>query len=376
MIYLDNAATTFPKPACMSSEIERCIRTYCGNPGRSGHILSMKAAEKIYECRQLVANLFNSSKPENVIFTLNTTHALNIAIKTLCKKGAHVLISNMEHNSVVRPVYSLSNQNEIYYHTFNVLQPPQEILYELESKRRSNTEMLIMTHASNICGMLFPIREIGEFCHRNNIIFIVDAAQSAGIADINIKQDHIDALCLPAHKGLYGPQGLGIVIFGDKTPTRTLIEGGNGTNSLSPDMGIELPESFEAGTLPTPLIAGLAASIKWLNSIGVKNINHHEKKLAAKLSEMLLSLPGSVIYGMKQPQTGIVLYNNKNVKLNAISDTLNKMNICTRSGFHCAPLAHKSLGTNSDGALRISFSFFNTNKDVDKLYTAIKRAVI
>ncbi len=372
MIYLDNAATSFPKPLCVPSEITRCIRTYCGNPGRSGHSMSIKAAEKIFDCRQLLADFFDASSPENVVFTLNTTHALNIAIKTLYKKGSHILISNMEHNSVLRPIASLEKKGEISYGIFNAMQPASFIIKELEQRKKANTDMLIMTHASNICGAVFPIREIGEFCKRNNITFIVDAAQSAGVEDISIKKCHIGALCAPAHKSMYGPQGLGFVIFGNRLPKRTIIEGGNGTNSLSFDMGTALPESFEGGTMPTPLIAGLYASASYIKRVGIEKISSHEKQLAAYLYDMLCSLPQCRLYGPKKIQNGIILFGSDKLSQNALSNALNEKGICTRSGFHCTPLAHNTLGTPHDGATRISFGYFNTQSDAEAVYKTVK----
>lgn len=371
MIYLDNAATTFPKPPCMTAEISRCIREYCGNPGRSGHILSLRASEKIYECRQALAELFGSDKPENIVFTLNTTYALNLAIKTLYKSGSHILISNMEHNSVLRPIFELQKRGEITYATFDVMQPEDKIIEQLEQLRRRNTDMLVMTHASNICGKLFPIEAVGKFCKAHGITFIVDAAQSAGIADIHVGRCEIGALCAPAHKGLYGPQGLGFVLFGNKQPVRTLIEGGNGINSLSPAMGLTLPESFEGGTMPTPLIAGLTESVNWLKKLGTDQINAHETALARRLRDKLMEIPGSQLYGPKEPETGIILYTNDHIPLNVLSSALDEKNICTRSGFHCAPLAHNTLHTAENGALRISFGYFNDRKDADEIAATI-----
>lgn len=372
MIYLDNAATTFPKPDCMEAELRRCIREYCGNPGRSGHILSTKAAEKIYACRTSLAEFFGSDKPENVVFTMNTTYALNMAIKMLYVPGMHVLISNMEHNSVLRPIAELAKRREISYSIFDATGTAENVLLNIRSKTRRNTGMVIMTHASNICGKVFPIREVGKYCKTSGLIFIVDAAQSAGILDIRICEWGINALCAPAHKGLYGPQGLGFVIFNEVTPVRTWIEGGNGINSLATEMGAVFPESYEGGTLPTPLIAGLNSSLAWLKETGIQAINAHEKRLAIHLAERLCTIPGSILYGPKIPQTGIVLYRNKHVPLNVLSSALDTKNICTRSGFHCAPLAHEALHTEADGALRISFGFFNTKEDIDCLYTVIK----
>ncbi len=372
MIYLDNAATTFPKPPCVAEEIKRCMNTYCGNPGRSGHYLSIKAAEKVFECRESLSSFFGSPYPENVVFTVNTTHALNVAIKSLYKPNTHILMSNMEHNSVLRPVHALKNKGEITYSFFNVMQSTANIIFELEKKIRNNTSMLIMTHASNICGRVFPIKEIGCFCRKHNITFVVDAAQSAGIAEINMEDCKIDALCVPAHKGLYGPQGLGFVIFGSKKPLRTIIEGGNGANSLSAEMGLDLPESFEAGTISTPLIAGLDASVKWVNKIGIQSICNHEIVLSNLLYERLSSIKGSIFYGAEKSESGILLYNNSKIPPDILSKTLDKKGICTRSGFHCTPLAHNTLETTKHGALRFSFSFFNTKKEIDEVYKTIK----
>lgn len=375
MIYLDNAATTFPKPQCMISEINRCISEYCGNAGRSGHYMSLKASEKIYECRETLANFFGTSKPENVVFTLNTTYALNIAIKSYFTHGMHVFISNMEHNSVLRPISALKRDGKIEYSIFNIMQPEKKIIEELEINKRPETGMLIMPHASNICGKTFPIKRIGEFCKKYNIIFIVDAAQSAGTNEIQIDNWNIDALCAPAHKGLYGPQGLGFVIFGQKPPKRTLIEGGNGTNSIYLDMGDQLPEMLESGTIPAPLIAGLDASVKWLKRIGISTVKQHETELATKLTEILFSIPGSIIYGPFTPETGIVLYDNQNTSLNQIAEKLNKKLICTRSGYHCAPLAHNTLNTGEFGALRFSFSYFNNKREIDDVYKTLKNDI-
>ena len=375
MIYLDNAATTFPKPPCVLEEMKKCIKEYCGNPGRSGHFMSIKAAEKIYECRETLASFFGSDKPENIVFTLNTTYALNLAINTLYEPSSHVLISNMEHNSVLRPIALLEKEGRCSFSTFNVYQSTENTISELERRKTNNTKMLVMTHASNICGKIFPIKEIGAFCKKHDIIFIVDAAQSAGIADINIKECHIDALCAPAHKGLYGPQGLGFVIFGNIMPKRNFIVGGNGINSLSFETGLGLPESFECGTMPTPQIAGLNASVKWIKNIGVDTISKHEIKLANMLFERLYTIKNSLIYGCNSLESGIILYKNKKITVDHLSTFLNSRNICTRSGFHCSALAHGTLGTGDDGALRISFGFFNTKRDVDGVFKAIKECV-
>lgn len=371
MIYLDNAATTFPKPDCVASEMTKCIREYCGNPGRSGHSLSLRASEKIYECRQTLAAFFGSDKPENVVFTLNTTYALNLAIKSLYMPKTHVLIGNMEHNSVYRPIFELQTRGEITYDTFNVMQSAEKILAELRAKVKGNTALLVMAHASNLCGKVFPIREIGAFCKKNGIRFIIDAAQSAGIVEIDMKRCFADALCAPAHKGLYGPQGLGFVIFGDTPPLRTLIEGGNGINSLSAAMDGALPERFEAGTMPTPAIAALDASVRFIRNEGVRKINAHETALSAELCRLLSRIPGSILHGTRRPETGIVLYENANLSVNRLAEGLSARDICVRGGFHCCPLGHATLRTGKEGAIRISMGYYNTVRDIDAIADAI-----
>ena len=241
MIYLDNAATTFPKPSSVTDEVIKCMTTYCGNPGRSGHTLSLAAAKKVFECRELAANMFGAADTDRVFFTPNTTYGINAVIKGLLRNGDHVIISDMEHNAVLRPIHKLANEGVIEYDVFKTLtgearQSPIRICANIAKLVKNNTKMVICTHSSNICSVVFPIKEIGDFCHRHGILFVIDGAQSAGLLDINVEDMNIDALCLPGHKGLYGPQGSGIVILGKTTTLNTLVEGGNGIDSLSPEM--------------------------------------------------------------------------------------------------------------------------------------------
>ena len=375
MIYLDNAATTFPKPKCVQEEIDRCISTYCGNPGRSGHRLSMLAAEEIYNCRAALANLF-SANPSRVVFTYNTTYALNLAIKSLYCPHSEILISDMEHNAVLRPVHQLFLHGEIKYRTFHPVRDADETIEELKKRISRSTKMIVCTHASNICGEVYPISAIGAFCKAHGISFIVDAAQSAGICNISMKGAGIDAVCVPAHKGLYGPQGLGFVIFGeDAKPMRTLVEGGTGSHSLQRTMGTELPDAFEAGTLSTPLIAGLHAAVNWLECTGIEEIAAHEIRLAKHIRDRLSKLNGSRFFGSPVQDSGVLLYINEDIPLSRLADALDMQDVCTRSGLHCAPLAHKTLGTPPSGALRISLGHFNTVNDCDALCECIENLI-
>ncbi len=371
MIYLDNAATTFPKPQCVSSEISNCIKKYCGNPGRSSHKLSIKSAEKIYEARQLIGELFNGDA-ENVIFTFNTTYALNIAIKSLIKPSTHILISDIEHNSVYRPIYKLTNEKICTFDIFNTSGTEEEIIQSIKDKLKYNTSMLVCTHVSNIGVRKLPLKEIGSLCKEKNITFIVDAAQSAGIYDIDIKAMNINALCFPAHKGLYGPQGVGAVLFNGVEPARGFVEGGTGINSKEPFMPDFLPEALEAGTLPTPSIAGWCEALKWLKQINITRIRLHEEELYNICKSILQENNKIKLYLMNEYSGNTLLFNILNKSSSTVATLLNEKNICVRSGFHCSPLAHNVLKTGESGAVRVSFSVFNTKNDIYDFCDTIK----
>lgn len=370
MIYLDNAATTFPKPSCMCEEICRCIKKYCGNPGRSSHALSIKSAEKIYECRELLAEMFDA-KAENVVFTYNTTYALNIAIKGYFKLSTHILISDLEHNSVLRPINELANQKECTYSIFSSSGSDEEILEDIKHKCKSNTKMLVCTHASNICARKLPIKKIGAFCKERGIFFIVDGAQSAGLYNISLKKMNIDALCLPAHKSLYGPQGLGMVIFGTEVVGRSVIEGGTGINSMELNMPDVLPEAYEAGTMSTPLIAGLCESVKWLKAVEQSKILRYEEELYEYIKALLETNEKIEIYCDSNSRGNTLLFNVNGLTSTELSNQLDMRGICTRSGLHCAPLAHQTLSVPSHGAVRIGIGVFNTKAELNILFDAV-----
>lgn len=370
MIYLDNAATTFPKPLCVTDEISRCIKKYCGNPGRSSHQLSIKSAEKIYEARTLLSKMFEADE-ENVVFTLNTTYALNIAIKSLLKYSTHVLISDIEHNAVFRPIWNLSKEKLCSYDIFSTNGSDDEIIRDINSKIKPNTSMLVCTHQSNIGARVLPIKKIGELCKKKGIIFIVDGAQSAGIHEIKLKSMNISALCIPAHKGLYGPQGVGAVIFNTNKIERTFVEGGTGVSSLDKNMPDFLPEHFEAGTLPTPSIAGWCESLKWLISLDISKIRAHEEDLYNLTSSLIKENKNIIPYFMNEYPGNTICFNVKNAHSSKVSEFLNKRGICVRSGFQCAPLAHKILGTGDGGAVRVSFGIYNSRSDVYQLIEAL-----
>ena len=370
MIYFDNAATTHPKPESVYDATARAMREFCGNPGRSSHRMSMLADREVFACRSTAADFFGA-QPERVVFTYNTTYALNIAIKCAYKSGS-ILISDLEHNSVRRPCAALTDNLRIFDSAVEVTDEKSRTEAILESIRAqlahtaSRNALLVCTAASNICGAAMPIGEIGRFCRGEGIYFIVDGAQAAGTRDLNVGRDCIDALCVPGHKGLYGPMGSGLLILGEKLPPRTFIEGGSGVNSLDIEMPSLPPERYEGGTLAVQTIAGLRTGIEFVRSRGISTIAEHEKQLAERLAKRLKQRFDNrvKIYGEAQ-SGGILLFNISGYSSTDIAEYLDKHDICVLSGFHCAPLAHRRLGTGASGAVRVSFGAFNTEAEVD-----------
>ena len=376
MIYFDNAATSFPKPRRVAEEQLRCMQIYGGNPGRGSHALALAAAEKIYECRELLASLFGCPNPENVIFTMNATMALNTAIKGLVRRGDHVLISDMEHNAVFRPIYKLAREGVITYDVFDTFptvptRTAEMICASVLEKLRPNTRMLICAHASNICSATLPLREIGTLCRKKGILFLVDAAQSAGHLPIDMQEMQIDALCLPGHKGLWGPQGCGALLLGEGIVADTLLEGGSGYNSLEGNMPEDAPERYEAGTLPTPAIAGLSEGVKEIKRLGIANIHSHISALTARLAERLDDLPRVTLY-TPHHKGGVLLFSLQDLSADRVGAFLNERGFCVRTGFHCAALAHATLATPPSGAVRVSPSLFNTLVQIDALADTLK----
>lgn len=374
MIYLDNAATTYPKPPAVFTAMHRCMNEFGGNPGRGSHKLSLLASECVYNCRERVADFFGVSDPMNVSFTLNTTYALNTAIKSLAERGAHFIIGNFEHNSVRRPVECLARQGVIDYDVLDVRGTKEDVICHLRKIVRPTTRAVICAHASNICNILAPIQEIGTFCREHGIAFILDAAQSAGIYAIDLQNSSIDFLCVPGHKGLYGPQGCGIMIVSERFfGSKTLIEGGSGVHSLDVEMPQEMPDHFEAGTLPTPAIAGLCEGVKWVESIGVQTIHKHECALWRQAYADMASMREVIVYD--DTPGSILLFNVDGCSPSYISSELNRAGICVRAGMHCAPMAHSALETGGDGAVRVSFGAMNTMKEVRTFVDALHHLI-
>lgn len=376
MIYLDNAATSFPKPRAVRDEVMLCLSEYCGNAGRGAHALALTSAEIIYDCRRAICELFDAPGPQNVIFTSGATMALNIAINGLGNLGGHVICSNLEHNSVRRPLLELSSLGRISFSLFNAYNVTQEkMLSEIRSQIRRDTVAVICTAAPNTVSSHIPIARIGELCRQCGLLFIVDGAQAAGHIELTLEGSHIDALCVPGHKGLLGPQGVGALILSDRFSPSPILFGGSGSTSTSPKMPTEMPERLEAGTLPTPSIAGLLRGVEAVGALGVGEIYKHSCVLFAKCAKMLERIPGCRIY---QPQScgSVLSFNLEGMSSEAVAQMLSERGICVRGGLHCAPWAHRAMGTLDGGTVRTSFSYFNSEDDVIALASALSEIAI
>ena len=367
IIYLDNAATTYPKPEAVYRSVDECMREYGGNPGRGTHSLAMRAAEKIYDCREMIAQFFCAPSPESVVFTYNTTYALNIAIKSHLVYGSHLLISDIEHNSVLRPVHESTARGYCSFDIFPTIGGDDAVIAAILQRVKLNTRMVICNHLSNIGSRILPIKRISQICHERNIILIVDGAQSAGTIPISIQEQGIDILCVPGHKGLYGPQGVGVMIVASALPSRTFVEGGSGIHSLERDMPLFLPERHEAGTLATPSIAGLLAGLQWIRQHGIDKLALEEQRLSHIAQKWLSDIPDVTVYPMDTNITNTFCFNVNHKTSQEVGERLNAHGICVRAGFHCAPLAHEGLQTGKYGAVRVSIGAFNRLDEISTL---------
>ena len=366
MIYFDNAATSFRKPKSVISAFTECIRRYCGNPGRSAHYYAIKSSEKIYEARETIAEFLNSGVPENVVFTMNATYALNVAIKTSVSSGDHVIISDMEHNSVLRPVEAMKSRGLIDYGVFKT---GADVESELESLISEKTKCVVVNLSSNVNGDAVSLKPIFKLRQKYGFCLMVDASQKIGHEKIDLSANEIDVLCAPSHKALFGIQGAGFCVFCDQRKRDSFIEGGSGNESVNVFMPQNLPERFEAGTLPVPSIVSLNAGIKFINEIGLSEIEKKLGLLNERAIEILHEFNSVDILGAG---CGIVGFNFGKTPSHLIAEELSKSGICVRSGLHCAPLAHKKLGTLETGSVRLSFSWFNDFKELDRLYKSLK----
>jgi cysteine desulfurase family protein len=373
MIYFDNGATSFPKPSGMIAAMSRCMSDYCGNPGRSGHDMSMRTGEEVYKARMSLAKIFNIDEPERVVFTVNTTEALNVGIKGVLNSGDHVITTAMEHNSVLRPLKTL----EDYGVTHSIVKCHTDGHVDLKTIKdalRPNTKMIVCTHASNVVGTIMPIREIGELARSRNLIFMVDAAQSAGCVKVDVEEMKIDMLAVPGHKGLLGPLGTGALFVRNGLTPRPLKEGGTGTESKNRKQPTEFPEGYESGTVNAPGIIGLGYSTEFVRKLGVEKIRDYEESLIRPIDASLRNMRNVTVYGPSdcRKKTSMVTFNINNKSCEEVSQILNdRFKIAVRAGYHCAGLAHKTIGTWDTGAVRLSVSPFNSKQEIKTAIDAI-----
>ena len=373
MIYLDNAATSYPKPRGMVAAMEECILKYCGNPGRSGHSMSMRTGEEVYHARRKIARLFNIEQAERLVFTKNTTEALNMGLKGVLLPGDHVITTSMEHNSVLRPLKALEKrgirQSIIRADREGFVKPS-----DFEKAIRPETRLIAVTAASNVTGTKMPLEEIGELARKRGILFLVDGAQGAGSMEIDVKKMNISMLAFPGHKGLLGPQGTGALYIDPELKLNHIMEGGTGTDSKSRLQPCEFPDGYEAGTINAPAIIGLGYSAEFVEKIGPEVIGKYEAELIGWLDERLDEMDFVTRYGPQAcRKTGISLINIRGAAAEEVTSILSsRYGIAVRGGFHCAGLAHKTIGTWDEGAVRISVGPFNTRRDMEKLTDAIR----
>ena len=365
MIYFDNAATTFPKPNIVYDAIMTAMKDYGANPGRSGHKLALKAGRGVYETRELISKLFNVKNPMNIILTFNATESLNIGIKGSLKPGDHVITTSMEHNSVLRPIKFLER--------FGI----ESTIVKGDSKGRIKASDIerINTQASNLTGTNMPVKEIGRIANENGIIYMVDAAQSAGVYNIDVEDMNIDLLAFPGHKGLFGPQGTGGLIVKEGLILEGLMQGGTGSASYSLEQPSIYPDKFESGTGNAPGIIGLGAGIQYIHDRGIDNIREYEEGLTQHFIEEAKKIEGIILYGPLnvKEQGGVVALNIKDADSSEVAYILDEeYDIAVRSGLHCAPLAHETIGTLEQGAVRFSFGIFNTHEEIDFCIKALR----
>lgn len=364
-IYLDNAATSFPKPNRVIKAVDECIREYCGNAGRSGHPLSNKSAEQIYACRCEICSFFHYAIPERVVFTKNASEAINLAVHAYYSTNCHVLYSDLEHNSVRRKILSLCKQGKVRADMFS---HKGDVIENIKNLTTSDTRMLVCTEASNVSGFCMPIKEISDYCKENEIELIIDGAQGAGHCEIDLSSLYFSAYCASAHKGLYGIQGLGFAIM-EKEPKREFLYGGTGFDSFSDSMPEFMPEKFEAGTLPTPSIVALKEGLLFLKDH--RSELEQAINLADRFYENLNNMDDICTYSVEHNACAIVSFLSKSKPTDYIAQKLSERGIYTRSGYHCAPTAHIALGTEKTGLIRASFGLFNSEREVKRATDAV-----
>ena len=384
MTYFDNAATTFPKPPQVLAAMKHALDEYGGNPGRAGHSLSLKTAEAVFGAREKCAEFFGA-QVEHTIFTLNCTHALNIAVKGIAVPGCHYIISDLEHNAAARPVHALYRAGSASYSVAKTFDDDDRTLKSFESLINGKTKAVVCTAASNVTGKILPFKRIAALCRERGLCFILDAAQGGGVIPLQIG-DGINFICCSGHKGLYGPMGTGLLITDGKYKLRAFAEGGTGSNSRSLDQPEELPDRFESGTINTPGVIALGAGIDFIRKIGIQRIYSHERELCELFMEEVQKPPSANSGGdaskvklyfdkfdkFDDTRLPLVPFNVEGMESFKTANLLSEAGFCLRGGLHCSPLAHKKLGTLETGAARFAPSAFSNKREVMALVRAIR----
>ena len=376
-IYFDNAATSWPKPESVIAAMNYFNSSIGSNPGRSGHSRSIESGRILFDTRELLADLFFIPDPLRIVFTSNSTFSLNLALHGILKPGDHVITTSMEHNSVMRPLHLLEEQGieitVVQANSDGTLLPES-----IEKAIKTNTRMIVMIHASNVAGTIMPVAEVGKIASDHGILFCIDASQSAGVVDIDVGKLNIDILCFTGHKSLFGPMGTGGIYIkkGIEKEMKPLVCGGTGSRSEFEEQPDFMPDKFEAGTLNVIGIAGLGAGISFINHTGIDVIREREQELSSMFLDGIKNCNGLKIYGnpLSKDRTSVVAFNFDSINSSEASSIFeNNYGILSRAGLHCAPSAHKTIGSFPAGTNRFSFSFFNTEQQIEKGINAVKR---
>lgn len=373
MIYFDSAATTFQKPPAVAAAMWDALATM-SSPGRGGYAAAARAADTAFQCRCELAELFHLSSPEQVVFTMNATHALNIAIKSLVPPGGRAVISGYEHNAVTRPLAALGANVTV---AAAPLFQPEAVLAAFDRSLVPGVSAAVCNHVSNVFGFIQPVEAIAALCRERGIPYIIDASQSAGALPLDMAALGASFIAMPGHKGLYGPQGTGVLLCGNGVNVRPLLEGGTGSLSVQQDMPDFLPDRLEAGTHNVPGIAGLLAGVRYVRRRGLNQILDKERRLACQAAAGLEKLPGLRAYASSKfrHQAGVLSLTAEGVSAEMLGEVLSEKGIAVRTGLHCAPLAHRTAGTLDTGTVRLSFSDLNTPEEVDRLIPAVWSAL-
>ncbi|MBQ7875486.1 MAG: aminotransferase class V-fold PLP-dependent enzyme [Oscillospiraceae bacterium] len=375
MLYFDNAATTYPKPLAVRKAVEEAFLRYGANPGRSGHSMGMETSRAVYNCREKAAELFGISSPENVAFTKNCTEAINIVLMSIGRGGGHFIISDLEHNSVLRPLHELKKRGIIDFSVAEVFEgEPEKTVESYRKLIRRDTKMLVATGASNVFGIKLPLEMLAKLAHEHGLLFMADAAQVAGSEHIEMDKSGMDFLCAPGHKGLLGPMGTGIVASGKPELLRPLLFGGTGSYSLLADQPNEMPEMLESGTLNVPGICGLSVGISKILGEGEEHIAKREMNLAKMLYSEISSMKSAFLF-TKPPEiethSPVISFVLGDLTGEETAALLSEKGVASRGGFHCAALAHKKMGTENRGTCRLSIGPMNTFDETVRLIKII-----